>query len=96
MSCQNTGSDLDDFSSALKDAFLFKDSYDKKIYSQHDSLAVKYWKFLYTTVKWFFVCLFYLGIVFIIVVLLGTRGSIYFFGGTILLFIVYYFFIDKS
>ena len=27
------GSDLDDFSSALKDAFMFKDTYDQKIYT---------------------------------------------------------------
>ncbi len=93
-SCQD--SELNDFSSALKDAFLFKDSYDRKIYSHADSLAMKYWKFLYTVVKWGFVVLFYCGIAFLFVLCLGAWGSVYFFGGTILLFTVYYFLFDQS
>lgn len=87
---------MDDFSSALKDAFLFKDTYDRKIYTENDSIAMKYWKFLYTTVKWCFVALFYCGVAFLFVLCLGTWGTVYFFGGSIVLFTLYYFFFDKS
>jgi hypothetical protein len=73
---------------------MFKESYDSKIYAEGDSFAIKYWKFLYTTVKWCFVAFFYCGIAFLILLCLGPWGSVYFFGGSILLFTLYYFFLD--
>ena len=88
-------SGLDDFSGALKDAFLFKDMRDQQIWKANDTLALKYWKFVYTIVKTLFVFIIYSVFVFLFVMCIGAWGSVIFFVVTIVTFIGYIYFFES-
>lgn len=85
-----------DFSTALRDAVKFKESLEGKVYQADDSMAVKYWKFVYSSVRWVLVLAFYGGILCCLVLCLGVKGSSIFFGVTLLLFLVFHFFFGRD
>jgi hypothetical protein len=75
---------------------MFKNVMESQIWSASDSIAVKYWKFLYFLVKNVLIFAFWLAFVFCFVICLGKWGTGIFFAVTVVLFGIYVAFFDTS
>jgi hypothetical protein len=84
------------FSEALRASVRFQQQLERQIYQEDDSLAVKFWKFTYWFITWVFVLAFYFGILALVVVCIGPKGSALFFAVALLLFFTYRYFFESS
>lgn len=91
----NASTGLSDFSDALKDAFMFKDVVDSQMWTSADSIAMKYWKFIYRLIKYLLVFGAYAAFAFCFVACLGAYGTSIFFGATVVLFLSYLWLFDN-